>query len=79
LDDALREKFPLYPEPADKSSPSQKYESRSSHLVEGTMMAKYLNENRIKVLDAKQQNDFYLQGEATGLKLKEELAKIMKQ
>jgi ABC-type Fe3+ transport system substrate-binding protein len=57
----------------------QKYESRSSHLVEGTMMAKYLQENRIKVLDAKQQNDFYLQGEATGLKLKEELAKIMKQ
>jgi hypothetical protein len=47
--------------------------------VEGTMMAKYLQENRIKVLDAKQQNDFYLQGEATGLKLKEELAKIMKQ
>ena len=57
----------------------QKYESRSSHLVEGTMMAKYLQENRIKALDAKQQNDFYLQGEATGLKLKEELAKIMKQ
>jgi hypothetical protein len=57
----------------------QKYEFRSSHLVEGTMMAKYLPENRIKVLDAKQQNDFYLQGEATGLKLKEELAKIMKQ
>ncbi len=57
----------------------QKYESRSSHLVEGTMMAKYLQENRIKVLDAKQQDDFYLQGEATGLKLKEELAKIMKQ
>jgi ABC-type Fe3+ transport system substrate-binding protein len=57
----------------------QKYESRSSHLVEGTMMAKYLQENRIKVLDAKQQNDFYLQGEAAGLKLKEELAKIMKQ
>jgi ABC-type Fe3+ transport system substrate-binding protein len=57
----------------------QKYESRSSHLVEGTMMAKYLQENRIKVLDAKQQNDFYLQGQAAGLKLKEELAKIMKQ
>ena len=57
----------------------QKYESRSSHLVEGTMMGKYLQENRIKVLDAKQQNDFYLQGEAAGLKLKEELAKIMKQ
>lgn len=57
----------------------QKYESRSSHLVEGTRMAKYLQENRVKVLDAKQQNDFYLQGEAAGLKLKEELAKIMKQ
>jgi ABC-type Fe3+ transport system substrate-binding protein len=57
----------------------QKYESRSSHLVEGTTMAKYLHENRIKVLDAKQQTDFYVQGESAGLKLKEELAKIMKQ
>jgi ABC-type Fe3+ transport system substrate-binding protein len=57
----------------------QKYEARSSHLVEGTKMAKYLQENRIKVLDGKQQNDFYLHGEASGLKLKEELAKIMKQ
>jgi hypothetical protein len=57
----------------------QKYESRSSHLVEGTMMAKYLQENRSKVFDAKQQTDFYLQGESAGLKFKEELAKIMKQ
>jgi ABC-type Fe3+ transport system substrate-binding protein len=57
----------------------QKYEARSSHLVEGTKMAKYLQENRVKMLDAKQQNDFYLEGEAAGLKLKEELAKIMKQ
>jgi ABC-type Fe3+ transport system substrate-binding protein len=57
----------------------EKYEARSSHLVEGTRMAKYLQENRIKVLDAKQQNDFYIHGEASGLKLKEELAKIMKQ
>jgi ABC-type Fe3+ transport system substrate-binding protein len=57
----------------------QKYEARSSHLVEGTRMAKYLQENRVKILDAKQQNDFYLEGEAAGLKLKEELAKIMKQ
>jgi ABC-type Fe3+ transport system substrate-binding protein len=66
---------------ASKEAPAvlQKYESRSSHLVEGTRMAKYLQENWIKVLDAKQQNDFYLQGEAAGLKLKEELAKIMKQ
>jgi hypothetical protein len=42
-------------------------------------MAKYLQESRVKVLDAKQQNDFYIQGESAGLKLKEELAKIMKQ
>jgi ABC-type Fe3+ transport system substrate-binding protein len=56
----------------------QKYESRSSHLVEGSMMAKYLRENRARVFDAKQQTDFYLRGESSGLKLKEELAKIMK-
>jgi len=56
----------------------QKYESRSSHLVEGTMMAKYLQESRAKVFDSKQQIDFYLQGESAGLRLKEELAGIMK-
>jgi ABC-type Fe3+ transport system substrate-binding protein len=58
----------------------QKYESRSSHLVEGTMMAKYLRENRVQVQEPKVTIEYYLKGEsAEGLKLKEELANILKQ
>jgi len=58
----------------------QKYESRSSHLVEGTMMAKYLRENRVQVQEPKVTIDYYLKGEsAEGLKFKEELANILKQ
>ena len=58
----------------------QKYESRSSHLVEGSMMAKYLRENRVQVQEPKVTIDYYLKGEsAEGLKFKEELANILKQ
>jgi ABC-type Fe3+ transport system substrate-binding protein len=58
----------------------QKYESRSSHLVEGTMMAKYLRENRIKVQEPKESIDYYLKGDSgEGLQFKEDLAKILKQ
>src|SRR5499433_2089071 len=58
----------------------QKYESRSSHLVEGTMMAKYLRDNRVQVQEPKVTIDYYLKGEsAEGLKFKEELANILKQ
>jgi ABC-type Fe3+ transport system substrate-binding protein len=58
----------------------QKYESRSSHLVEGTIMAKYLRENRVQVQEPKVSMDYYLKGEsAEGLKFKEELANILKQ
>jgi len=49
----------------------QKYESRSSHLVEGTIMAKYLRENRVQVQEPKVSIDYYLKGEsAEGLKFK---------
>ncbi|HEY2987660.1 MAG TPA: extracellular solute-binding protein [Candidatus Binatia bacterium] len=58
----------------------QKHESRSSHLVEGTLMAKYLRENRVALQEPKQSIDYYLQGEsADGLKFKEDLANILKQ
>ena len=58
----------------------EKYESRSSHLVEGTIMAKYLRENRVQVQEPKVSIDYYLKGEsAEGLKFKEELANILKQ
>ena len=58
----------------------QKYESRSSHLVEGTMMQKYLKENRIQVQEPKESIAYYLKGESDeGLQFKAELAKILKQ
>jgi ABC-type Fe3+ transport system substrate-binding protein len=58
----------------------QKYESRSSHLVEGTVMAKYLRDNRVALQQPKESIDYYLKSEsAEGLKFKEELANILKQ
>jgi ABC-type Fe3+ transport system substrate-binding protein len=57
----------------------QKYESRSSHLVEGTIMQKYLKENKIAVQEPQLSIGYYLRTEdAEGLKFKEELAKILK-
>ena len=58
----------------------QKYENRSSHLVEGTMMAKYLRENNIAVQEPKESISYYLRGDSSeGLQFKEGLAKILKQ
>jgi ABC-type Fe3+ transport system substrate-binding protein len=58
----------------------QKYESRSSHLVEGTTMAKYLRENNIAVQEPKESISYYLKGDSSeGLQFKEDLAKILKQ
>lgn len=58
----------------------QKHESRSSHLVEGTMMQKYLRESRIVLQEPKESISYYLKGEtAEGLQFKEDLAKILKQ
>jgi iron(III) transport system substrate-binding protein len=56
-----------------------KLDFRSSHLVEGTRMAKYLRSNPIKLQEAKDSIAFYLQGEDSGLEFKEELAKMLKQ
>ena len=57
----------------------QKHESRSSHLVEGTIMQKYLKENKIAVQEPKLSISYYLKTEdAEGLQFKEELAKILK-
>jgi ABC-type Fe3+ transport system substrate-binding protein len=58
----------------------QKHDSRSSHLVEGTIMAKYLRDNRIVLQKPKESIDYYLKGDtAEGLQFKEDLAKILKQ
>jgi ABC-type Fe3+ transport system substrate-binding protein len=57
----------------------QKHESRSSHLVEGTLMQKYLKDNRIAVQEPKLSINYYLKSDdAEGLQFKEELAKILK-
>jgi len=58
----------------------QKNEARSSHLVEGTLMAKYLRENRVALQEPKESIAYYLKSETgEGLKFKEELANILKQ
>src|SRR5262245_20709290 len=57
----------------------QKHESRSSHLVDGTLMQKYLKESKVAVQEPKLSIGYYLKGEDTeGLQFKEELAKILK-
>jgi hypothetical protein len=57
----------------------QKYESRSSHLVEGSLMQKYLKDNKVAVQEPKLSINYYLKSEdAEGLQFKEELAKILK-
>jgi ABC-type uncharacterized transport system YnjBCD substrate-binding protein len=58
----------------------QKLESRSSHLVEGTLMQKYLRESRVVIQEPKESIAYYLKGDsADGLQFKEDLAKILKQ
>jgi iron(III) transport system substrate-binding protein len=55
-----------------------KYDFRSSHLVEGTRMAKYLRQNPIKLQEPKDSIAYYLQDEESGLQFKQELTKMLK-
>lgn len=57
----------------------EKQDFRTSHLVEGTIMNKYLKQNRVPLQEAKDSIQFYLQGEDSGLEFKEELTKMLKQ
>jgi iron(III) transport system substrate-binding protein len=57
----------------------EKNDFRTSHLVDGTIMAKYLKQNRVQLQEAKDSIAFYLQGEDSGLEFKEELTKMLKQ
>jgi len=57
----------------------EKNDFRTSHLVEGTIMAKYLKQNKVRLQEAKDSIAFYLQGEDSGLEFKEELTKMLKQ
>lgn len=56
-----------------------KNDFRSSHLVEGTTMAKYLRESRVQLQAPKDSIAYYLQDEDSGLQFKEELARLLKQ
>src|SRR5207247_1946650 len=57
----------------------EKHESVSSHLVEGTKMARYLRDSKIVLQEPKDSIAFYLKGEDSGLQLTEEKTKMMKQ
>jgi ABC-type Fe3+ transport system substrate-binding protein len=57
----------------------EKHESVSSHLVEGTKMAKYLRDTKLALQPPKDSIAFYLKGEDSGLQLKEEITKMLKQ
>jgi ABC-type Fe3+ transport system substrate-binding protein len=54
-----------------------KHDFRSSHLVEGSRMAKYLRDHGTALQDPKELFNFYLKG--GGFKLNEELARLVKQ
>jgi iron(III) transport system substrate-binding protein len=59
---------------------SEKYQGRTTHLVEGTRLAKYLSANRIKLQQPAEAMAAYIKSEGgEGLKFKEELAKLLKQ
>jgi iron(III) transport system substrate-binding protein len=58
----------------------EKYDGRTTHLVEGTRLAKYLSANRIKLQSPAEAMAAYVKSEGgEGLKFKEELAKMLKQ
>ncbi len=58
----------------------EKYDGRTTHLVEGTRLAKYLSANRIKLQPPAEAMAAYIKSEGgDGLKFKEELAKMLKQ
>ncbi len=57
----------------------EKHESVSSHLVEGTKMAKYLHDSKTVLQQPKDSIAFYLKSEDSGLQLKEEITKMLKQ
>lgn len=56
----------------------EKHDFISSHLVEGTRMARYIKDNRVALQEAKDSIAFYLRGEDGGLQLKQELTRMLK-
>lgn len=57
-----------------------KYDGRTTHLAEGTRLAKYLSDHRIKLQAPPEAMAAYVKSEGgEGLRFKEELAKMLKQ
>ncbi len=57
----------------------EKFDGRTTHLVEGTRLAQYLRENRIKLQAPAEAMAAYLKAEGgEGLRFKEELANLLK-
>jgi iron(III) transport system substrate-binding protein len=52
----------------------EKQDHRSSHLVDGTIMAKYVKSNKLKLQDPKELNEIFLKEDSA---LEEELTKIL--
>jgi hypothetical protein len=52
----------------------EKYDWRSSYLVDGTLMAKYVRSNKLKLQDPRELTELFMKDEAP---FEDELTKIM--
>jgi len=52
----------------------EKYDQRSSYLVDGTLMAKYVRSNKLKLQDPRELNELFQRGDTA---LEDELTKIL--
>jgi hypothetical protein len=52
----------------------EKYDYRSSYLVDGTIMAKYVRSNKLKLQDPRELSELFLKDDST---LEEEVSKIL--
>ena len=58
----------------DGQSVLEKHDMRSSHLIDGTLMAKYVKANNLKLQDPKELNEVFQKADSS---LDEELTKIL--
>jgi len=52
----------------------EKYDYRSSYLVDGTIMAKYVRSNKLKLQDPRELSEMFLKDDSS---LEEEVTKIL--
>ncbi len=59
---------------------TEKYnEGATSHMIEGTIMAKYVRDNRVELLNPSKVKEYYLKGDGSGQQLRKELDQLLKQ